>query len=101
MSIHRVAAAFASTATLVMLASAPVQAQIPFEPDDSYPSTRTQQPATNSDKACLRLTNTAPNAPTIPPTGGYEPRGQCSLVPSLPQRRLTHADLIQALRDGH
>jgi hypothetical protein len=99
MSMRRVAATLASTATVAMLSAAPALAQIPFEPGDSYPSTRTEQPTTRSDPACLSLTNTAPSPTTIALTGVSEPAAHCPPVPSLPERRLIHADLIQSLRD--
>lgn len=107
MSTRRIAAILASaatlaaTATLALLTAAPALARIPFEPGDSYASTRTEQPTTTNDAACLSLTNTAPSATTIALTSVSEPAARCSLAPSLAQRRLIHMDLIRSLRDDH
>jgi hypothetical protein len=101
MSIRRVAATLASTATVAMLTAAPALAQVPLEPGDSYPSTRTEQQTTTSDPACLGHASTTASASAIALTSVSEPVAQCSLAPSLLQRRLIHADLIQSLRDAH
>lgn len=100
MSISRIPAVLTAVAVTVALTATPAAARVTPEPENTRPVLPTQQQAAANDSAC-RIVSGDPRAeaaralPRVP--GSID---LCPAARSLAERRLLHADLIQAIRDG-
>jgi hypothetical protein len=112
MFLYRLAATVAPAVAFCVLSGAPALAQVPPAPGESSPSTPAEQPTTTSGTVCLLdaagITGAAhstflrggTDASASAQLGISRPAEGCLSTPSLAERRLIHADLLQVIRDG-
>jgi hypothetical protein len=85
MSIHRISAVVITIVAAAVLTATPAAARVPPDPGDPY-GTNSPCPMTAAHQ--------------IASASAADPIYRCPHTLTLAERRLIHADLIQALRDG-
>jgi hypothetical protein len=112
MSLYRFAATVASVVALAALTGAPALAHVPPEPGESSPSVPAEQQPTTSGNVCLLeaagstsvvlspFLGAGTDASASAQFGTSRSAEGCLTIPSLAERRLIHADLLQVIRDG-
>jgi hypothetical protein len=105
MFLYRIAATVASAVAFCVLSGAPALAQVPPEPGKSLPSARA-----GGTVCLLDVAGITGAAPSPFPRGGIDVSASAPIsisgpaegylpTPSLAERRLIHADLLQVIRD--